>query len=243
MIDFGQLVEYVTEAGIFHVDPAQHDLANPHVLGPVEADYAHVSTLGRTYTTDPAALKAALADAYHADVLAAEVVAENPAEVVARLVWVREHPEWGVGAVVSAGQVWLYAGNLYRVIQGHTVTDPGWTPDQTSALWARYYAPSETPEWIQPQGSHDSWPLGAHVLHNGHEWESLIADNVTEPGSDPRWWRQVDVESPTNEWAVGVAYKVGDVVTYQGQQYQCRQAHTSIASWTPPAVLALWLPL
>ena len=47
----------------------------------------------------------------------------------------------------------------------------------------------------------------------------------------------------TSEWAVGVAYEVGDEVTYQGVTYRCRQAHTSIATWTPPAVLSLWLPL
>lgn len=237
-----ELVEYRTEAGIFHVDPAQHDLASPYVLGPVSADYAKAAQLGRTYTADPAALKVTLADAYHADVLAAEVVADDPAQIVARLVWVREHPEWRVGISVTRGAVLLDAGNLWRVLQSHT-TQADWRPAQTPALFARYYAPSETPEWIQPTGAHDSWPLGAHVLHAGHEWESLIPDNVTEPGSDPRWWRQVDAPPQTSEWVVGVAYKVGDVVTYQGREYQCRQAHTSQAGWTPPAVLALWLPL
>ncbi|BCY09911.1 carbohydrate-binding protein [Actinoplanes sp. L3-i22] len=44
-------------------------------------------------------------------------------------------------------------------------------------------------------------------------------------------------------WAPGVAYKVGQIVTYNGKRYQCRQAHTSIVSWEPPNVLALWLPL
>ena len=41
---------------------------------------------------------------------------------------------------------------------------------------------------------------------------------------------------------VGVAYKVGDIVVYvpNGLKYQCLQAHTSISTWTPPAVLALW---
>lgn len=41
----------------------------------------------------------------------------------------------------------------------------------------------------------------------------------------------------------GVAYAVGDVVTYGGAEYECRQAHTSISTWTPAAVEALWLPL
>ena len=43
-----------------------------------------------------------------------------------------------------------------------------------------------------------------------------------------------------NPWATGVAYKVGDQVTYNGATYQCLQAHTSQPDWTPPAVPALW---
>ncbi|GAA2504341.1 carbohydrate-binding protein [Winogradskya humida] len=44
-------------------------------------------------------------------------------------------------------------------------------------------------------------------------------------------------------WAPNTAYTVGQIVTYGGKRYQCRQAHTSIVSWEPPNVLALWLPL
>ncbi|GAA2706689.1 hypothetical protein Apa02nite_063790 [Actinoplanes palleronii] len=44
-------------------------------------------------------------------------------------------------------------------------------------------------------------------------------------------------------WEAGTAYKVGQIVTYNGKRYQCRQAHTAIVSWEPPNVLALWLPL
>jgi chitinase len=44
-------------------------------------------------------------------------------------------------------------------------------------------------------------------------------------------------------WQSGVHYNVGDLVTFNGQTFQCRQAHTSQPDWTPPAVLALWLPV
>lgn len=44
-------------------------------------------------------------------------------------------------------------------------------------------------------------------------------------------------------WAAGVSYKTGDVVTYRGVTYTCRQSHTSIHSWEPSIyTLALWLP-
>jgi predicted carbohydrate-binding protein with CBM5 and CBM33 domain len=41
-------------------------------------------------------------------------------------------------------------------------------------------------------------------------------------------------------WAAGTAYRVGDVVTYGGASYRCRQAHTALAGWEPPNVPALW---
>jgi chitin-binding protein len=46
------------------------------------------------------------------------------------------------------------------------------------------------------------------------------------------------------EWAAGATYRTGDVVTYQGVRYECRQGHTTIRSWEPSIyTLALWLPL
>ncbi|GAA0559360.1 lytic polysaccharide monooxygenase [Actinomadura livida] len=45
------------------------------------------------------------------------------------------------------------------------------------------------------------------------------------------------------EWRPGVTYKVGDVVTYEGTRYRCRQGHTTIRSWEPVFTPALWLAL
>ncbi|HTJ35751.1 MAG TPA: lytic polysaccharide monooxygenase [Dactylosporangium sp.] len=44
-------------------------------------------------------------------------------------------------------------------------------------------------------------------------------------------------------WAAGTLYHVGDVVTYNGKRYQCRQSHRAIYTWEPIYTLALWLPL
>ncbi|WP_329009986.1 lytic polysaccharide monooxygenase [Micromonospora rifamycinica] len=41
-------------------------------------------------------------------------------------------------------------------------------------------------------------------------------------------------------WTAGRSYQVGDLVTYQGVGYQCRQAHTALPGWEPPYVPALW---
>lgn len=42
-------------------------------------------------------------------------------------------------------------------------------------------------------------------------------------------------------WTPGVYYKLGDVVTYGGSTWTCRNAHTALAGWEPPNVPALWL--
>ncbi len=41
-------------------------------------------------------------------------------------------------------------------------------------------------------------------------------------------------------WAPYTAYKVGDIVTYSGTNYECLQAHTSLPGWEPSVVPALW---
>jgi len=49
-------------------------------------------------------------------------------------------------------------------------------------------------------------------------------------------------EKPT-EWQTWTAYAVGEIVTYEGTTYECRQAHTSQPGWQPPNVPALWLAI
>ncbi len=50
-----------------------------------------------------------------------------------------------------------------------------------------------------------------------------------------------DAASGAQAWAAGVSYKTGDLVTYGGKTYSCRQPHTSLQGWEPPNVPALWL--
>jgi chitinase len=41
-------------------------------------------------------------------------------------------------------------------------------------------------------------------------------------------------------WGVGVSYKVGDKVTYNGKVYECTYAHTSHSGWKPDLATTLW---
>ncbi|GGO15788.1 chitinase [Microbispora rosea subsp. aerata] len=44
-------------------------------------------------------------------------------------------------------------------------------------------------------------------------------------------------------WAPNTWYAIGARVTYNGVDYECIQAHTSLTGWEPPNVPALWKPI
>jgi chitinase len=50
-------------------------------------------------------------------------------------------------------------------------------------------------------------------------------------------------DNSVSEWKSYKSYLVDNQITYQGTTYRCRQAHTSLPDWTPPAVPALWLQI
>lgn len=71
---------------------------------------------------------------------------------------------------------------LYKCIMSHT-SQESWRPDVSPSLWVRVDDPSiEWPEWIQPLGSTDAYPLGAKVSHNEKHWTSDYVNNIWEPG-------------------------------------------------------------
>ena len=83
-------------------------------------------------------------------------------------------------------------GNLYKCVQAHR-SQAGWEPENTPALWTKIGDPTEEyPEWSQPLGAHDAYPLGAKVSHNGKKWTSDVANNVWEPGV--YGWSEVTAE-------------------------------------------------
>ncbi len=44
-------------------------------------------------------------------------------------------------------------------------------------------------------------------------------------------------------WQPNTAYAIGDLVMFNGSEFQCIQAHTSLVGWEPPNVPALWKPV
>jgi len=105
---------------------------------------------------------------------------ELTADELAALVSV--YPVWATGTAYVIGDLASYDGTLYRCVQAHR-SQADWTPPVVPALWASTVPEGVIPEWVQPQGAHDAYALGAQVTHNGYIWESTIAANVWEPGA------------------------------------------------------------
>ena len=90
---------------------------------------------------------------------------------------------WLDGVAYKAGDRIRYNGVLYKVLQDH-ISQGDWLPDSTSSLYARVLIPDPTvtPEWEQPDST-KPYSKGDKVLHDGKTWESLVDNNVWEPGA------------------------------------------------------------
>lgn len=91
-------------------------------------------------------------------------------------------PRWSETAVYAVGDRVAYESTLYKCLTAHTA-QATWTPADSPSLWVRVDDPSiEWPEWIQPVGSTDAYPMGAKVSHAEKHWISTVDGNVWEPG-------------------------------------------------------------
>ena len=89
---------------------------------------------------------------------------------------------WVTDKDYTAQKIVSRPSGLYKCVQAHR-SQADWTPEATPALWTKIGDPSEEyPEWSQPLGAHDAYPLSAKVSHNGKKWVSDVASNVWEPG-------------------------------------------------------------
>lgn len=92
-------------------------------------------------------------------------------------------PSWnGQGVKYAVGYRVRYNGDLYRVLQEH-MSQEGWNPIDAPSLFAKVLIPEPgvIPEWEQPSST-NPYMKGDKVTHNGKTWESLVDNNVWEPG-------------------------------------------------------------
>ena len=97
---------------------------------------------------------------------------------------------WAEGVYYAVGARVRYGERIYRCLTAHT-SQSDWTPDAAPSLWVKTrgeepVGPDDpTPaieEWEQPDST-NPYQKGDVVTHNGKTWESLIDNNVWEPGA------------------------------------------------------------
>ena len=96
--------------------------------------------------------------------------------------------EWRLNRSLKAGDVIRYGDHVYRVLQTHA-TQADWTPDIDPSLFSRVSLEKEIIAWTQ-----GSYGQGVIVTHNNKTWESMVDNNVWEPGAPGVYeniWREI----------------------------------------------------
>lgn len=104
------------------------------------------------------------------------------------------YPEWSGESVTYAKDFKVNRnGVLYKCLQDH-VSQESWSPEDAPSLWVKVLIPDpETiPEWEQPDSA-NGYAKGDKTTHNGKTWESLVDNNVWEPGvtGTEALWKEV----------------------------------------------------
>lgn len=104
------------------------------------------------------------------------------------------YPEWsGDGVEYEKDFKVNYGGVLYKVLQKHT-SQTDWTPTEAPSLFAKVLTePGVIKEWEQPEST-NPYMKGDKVSHNGKTWESIVDNNVWEPGvqGTEALWKEVE---------------------------------------------------
>ena len=96
------------------------------------------------------------------------------------------YPEWEKleeGTHLEKGQRVNYNNVLYNVLSAHD-KQTQWTPEAAPSLFAKVLIPDPgvIPDWEQPSST-NGYKKGDKVKHNSKVWESLVDNNVWEPGA------------------------------------------------------------
>lgn len=89
----------------------------------------------------------------------------------------------GNGVDYAVGDRVQHGGEPYKCLQAHTSQD-AWNPKDAASLWAKILIPDPAviPDWVQPDST-NPYMKGDKVRHVEKVWESLIDNNVWEPGT------------------------------------------------------------
>jgi len=150
------------------------------------------------------------------------------------------NPLPNAGEKCLAGEIYGYDGGLVICRQDHIRTI--YPPEETLALFVVYRVDAGILDWI-PNEPVSVGDLRVYEDVTYQCLQSHVTQSDWTPPVVPALWKAYSEEPPTDEWAAYTDYAIGDIVTYDGLEYECRQSHRSLPGWEPPNVLALWLPL
>lgn len=146
----------------------------------------------------------------------------------------------------------MFGGHLWRSTHTGNFGKPGvsgWhreaeTGPDGAIIW---------PPYIQPAGAHDAYKIGDRITWtDGTVRQATRSGVVHTPAEHPPSWEIVEDGSVPDqtpepgppeapEWAVGTAYRAGNLVTFEGKRYRVRQNHTvHDPGHTPPILAALY---
>lgn len=108
------------------------------------------------------------------------------------------YPDWEKdfkeGDTLAAGLRVTFQDVLYKVLAEHQ-KQADWPPASAPSLFTEVLIedPAVIPEWVQPEST-NGYMTGDKVSHNGSTWESLVDNNVWEPGADgtEALWKKVE---------------------------------------------------
>ncbi|HTD22247.1 MAG TPA: carbohydrate-binding protein [Terriglobales bacterium] len=135
-------------------------------------------------------------------------------------------PNWQPNTSYAVGSLVMFNGVEYKCIQAHTSL-VGWEPPNVPALWQPVSGnpgPTPTPT-PTPRPTPTPTPKPTPTP-------------TPKPTPTP-------TPPPTGvpNWQPNTSYAVGALVMFNGVEYKCIQAHTSLVGWEPPNVPALWQPV
>lgn len=106
------------------------------------------------------------------------------------------YPDWeelAEGTELKVGDRVNYKEDLYNVLMTHK-KQKTWNPEDAPSLFAKVLIPEPSiiPEWEQPTST-NGYMTGDKVTHGGKIWESLVDNNVWEPGAvgTESLWKEV----------------------------------------------------
>jgi hypothetical protein len=136
---------------------------------------------------------------------------------------------WSVSASYVVGDVVVYGG--YQYVSA-TTNNQGNIPSTDATDWTLLsksynirgeYVASPTP----------GYKVGEIVRRDGQLYVAIADNTGNDPTDTSAWQLLIPGVQWRNTWALTTAYAPGDIVTYNGTAYVCKQLHNATTSNTP----------